>query len=112
MVEYNSVYGPERSITVEYRDDFVFTKVHPTQLYYGVSISAWRKFFGNHGYRFVTVDRNGVNAFFVDPAFFNETFLRGIKGREFAENQYQYRKFRLPSEKQFALIADQKFVSV
>ena len=112
VVEYNSVYGPERSVTVEYRDDFVFTSAHPTQLYYGVSIAGWRRFLGSRGYHFVTVDRNGVNAFFVDPTFFDHAFLSGVKGLEFAENRYQYGKFRMSSEKQFSLIANQKFVSI
>lgn len=112
VVEYNSVYGPERSMTIEYQPSFVFTKVHPTHLYYGVSISGWRKFFENNGYRFVTVDRNGVNGFFVDPKFYDESFLDGVQGLTFAENQSQHKKFRLSSEKQFSLIADQKFISI
>lgn len=112
VVEYNSVYGPERSLTVEYRDDFSFSSAHPTQLYYGVSISAWRKFFESRGYKFVTVDRNGVNAFFVDPKYFDQDFLEGVEPLEFSENLFQYRKFRMPSEKQFGLIADQNFFSV
>lgn len=111
-VEYNSVYGPERSMTIPYQENFDFHRAHPTQLYYGVSIAAWRKFFAGHGYRFVTVDQKGVNAFFVDPANFDAKFLDGIKGLEFTENQAQYKKFRIPSEQQFALIADQKFVSI
>lgn len=112
VVEYNSVYGPERSMTIEYQPSFVFTKAHPTHLYYGVSISGWRKFFENNGYRFVTVDRNGVNGFFVDPKFFDEFFLDGVQGITFADNQSQYKRFRFSSEKQFALIADQKFISI
>jgi|TARA_B110000902_G_scaffold242851_1_gene294572 hypothetical protein len=112
VVEYNSVYGPERSMTIEYQPTFVFTKAHPTHLYYGVSISGWRKFFEQHGYRFVTVDRNGVNGFFVDPQFFDESFLDNLCGLEFAENQSQYKKFRMSSDDQFALIADQKFISI
>lgn len=111
-VEYNSVYGPERSLTIEYQHTFVFTQAHPSHLYYGVSISGWRKFFEQHGYRFVTVDRNGVNGFFVDPKHFDASFLDGVKGLEFAENQSQYKKFRIPSAQQFELIADQKFVSI
>jgi hypothetical protein len=112
VVEYNSVFGPDRSMTIPYMDDFVFTKAHPTQLYYGVSVAGWRSFFESRGYRFVTVDRNGVNAFFVDPDFFPPTFLEGIKPLEFAENRYQYRKFRLPNEEQYKLIEDQNFVSI
>lgn len=111
-VEYNSVYGPERSITIEYQPAFVFTQAHPTHLYYGVSISGWRRFFEQHGYRFVTVDRNGVNGFFVDPKHFDVSFLDEVKGLEFAENQSQYKKFRFPNEQQFTLISDQKFISI
>ena len=112
VVEYNSVFGSDRSMTIPYMDDFVFTKAHPTQLYYGVSVAGWRRFFESRGYHFVTVDRNGVNAFFVDPAFFAPAFLDGIKPLEFAENRYQYQKFRLTNEKQFSLIEDQKFASI
>ena len=112
VVEYNSVYGPNQSLTVEYQDNFAFTTAHPTQLYYGVSITGWRKFFESRGYHFITVDRNGINAFFVDPTFFDSTFLNGIRGLGFAENRYQYKKFRVPSKDQFALISNQKFVSI
>lgn len=112
VVEYNSVYGPERSETIEYQADFVFTDAHPSHLYYGVSIAGWRKFFLSYGYRFVTVDRNGVNGFFVDPKCFDENFLIGIQGLEFAENQSQFKKFRKSSAEQFKLIADQKFMVI
>jgi hypothetical protein len=112
VVEYNSVYGPERSETVEYQADFVFTKAHPSHLYYGVSISGWRKFFHFHGYRFVTVDQNGVNGFFVDPKCFNKDFLDDISGLQFAENKSQLKKFRKSSADQYPLIAGQKFVSI
>ncbi|MDR2219562.1 MAG: hypothetical protein LBE24_03170 [Methylobacillus sp.] len=112
VVEYNAVYGPERSVTIKYKPDFIFGQAHPTSLYYGVSITGWRKFFEKQGYHFVTVDRNGVNAFFVDPAYFDKEFLNGVQGLEFAENQYQYRKFRMPCDQQFKLIADQEFVEI
>lgn len=113
VVEYNSVYGPQRSMTIPYQDNFVFTKAHPTHLYYGVSVSAWRKFFEGHGYRFVTVDRKGVNAFFVDPACFAPNFLDRVNGCQFAENVYQRQKFKgALFQEQFSLIADQKFHDV
>ena len=111
-VEYNAAFGPDKAITIEYRDDFYHTTAHPTHIYYGVSIAGWRKFFDSHGYRFITVDQNGVNAFFVDPAHFDSHFLNDIKPLIFAENRYQYKKFRMPSDQQFELIADQKYVSI
>ena len=112
VVEYNSVYGPERSVTIPYQAGFDFRRAHPTQLYYGVAIAAWRKFFAQQGYRFVTVDRKGVNAFFVDPKFFSADFLDAIRPLEFSENRYQYLKFRSSSGKQFELISDQPFLQV
>ena len=112
VVEYNSVYGPVRSETVEYKADFVFTNAHPSHLYYGVSISGWRKFFLSHGYRFITVDRSGVNGFFVDPKCFDENFLNKIQSLEFAENISQFKKFRKSSAEQFKLIEGQKFMAI
>lgn len=112
VVEYNSVYGPERSMTIPYQEGFDFRKAHPTELYYGVSIAAWRRFFERNGYRFITVDRKGVNAFFVDPKWFSEGFLDAVRPLEFSENRYQYAKFRGANDKQFPLINDQSFIQV
>jgi len=112
VVEYNSVYGPEKIMSIEYQENFDFTKAHPTQLYFGVSISGWRKFFERYGYRFVTVDQNGVNAFFVNPAYFDADFLNRIKGLKFADNRYNFSKFGMSHEDQFALIKDQNFVAI
>jgi hypothetical protein len=111
-VEYNSAFGPERSATIEYQERFDFASAHPTQLYYGVSIAGWRSYLEKRGYRFVTVERNGVNAFFVDPVHFAPGFLQGLRGSAFAENYYQLRKFRMPSAGQFSLIASQRYVSI
>jgi len=112
VVEYNAVFGPQRSATIEYRKDFDFTRAHPTQLYYGVSIAGWRSFLGKRGFRFVTVDRNGVNAFFVNPKHFDAEFLDGVRSLPFAENRHQLMKFRVPSDQQFARIAHEKFVVI
>jgi hypothetical protein len=60
----------------------------------------------------LTVNRHGVNAFFVDPDRFDAGFLAGVRGLPFAENLFQFRKFHRPSEEQFTLIADQPFVRI
>lgn len=112
VVEYNSVFGPERSMTVPYKENFSFGVEHSTRLYYGVSVSAWRKLFAERGYRFVTVDSKGVNAFFVDPSSFNQGFLDTVEGVPFNENLYQLRKFRGDFKEQFKLIEGQKFVDI
>ncbi len=112
VVEYNSAFGPERSETIKYSPTFNFKQAHPTWLYYGVSIAAWKKLFAAQGYRFVTVDQNGVNGFFVDPQHFDPEFLDGIKGLPFAENRFQQTKFGGGHDRQYPLIAGQKLVQV
>jgi hypothetical protein len=112
VVEYNAAYGPERSVTIPYQPDFALSRSHPSQLHYGVSVAGWRNLLEGRGYRFVTVERSGVNAFFVDPVWFDPGFLGGIAGLGFAENLYQLRKFGMPSERQFELISDQPMAVV
>jgi hypothetical protein len=85
VVEYNSAFGPELSCTI---DPSAHKSTHE-RLYYGVSIRGWRNFFAGHGYRFLGVERTGVNAFFVDPASFPSELLQAVRGREFAENVVQ-----------------------
>jgi hypothetical protein len=109
VVEYNSAFGPNERLTIEYQAGFDYSKAHPSKLYYGVSIMGWRAFFETVGYRFVTVDRNGVNAFFVDPKYFGEDFLNGIKGTEFAENVFQIRKHNAGYEAQFRMLDGMHF---
>jgi hypothetical protein len=112
VVEYNSAFGAERSITVPYSAKFSAEHAHPSGIYFGVSLAAWKKFFAGQGYRFITVDQNGVNAFFVDPQHLGSAFLDQVQGLQFAENRYQRRKFGASAEFQFSLIADRPFVAV
>ncbi|MEP7361502.1 MAG: hypothetical protein ABI744_07980, partial [Chloroflexota bacterium] len=111
-VEYNAVFGVERRLTIDYQPDFVLADADPHRLRYGVSIAGWRAFMDSQGYRFVTVERCGVNAFFVDPTCFEPAFLDGIRGLGFAENRYQQWKFGMPSEDQFALVSGQPFLEI
>jgi hypothetical protein len=112
-VEYNSAFGPDRSVASKYRDDFRRSTAHPSQLYYGVSLQAWKNFFHKRGYRYVTIDSNGVNAFFVDNAAFDDRFLFNVNSRQgFIENRYQLRAYGKDHAGQFALFADQPLEQV
>lgn len=94
VVEYNSAFGPERSVTVPYKEAFNRHREHPSGYYFGVSVTALRRLFDRYGYRFVTVDANGVNAFFVDPAEFDRAFVDAIRGVPYRENIVQRRESR------------------
>ena len=78
IVEYNSAFGPDQKITVEYSENFNFGSHHPSFLYYGVSINAWKSLFKKYGYKFITVDSNGVNAFFCQTDLVSELNIKNI----------------------------------
>ncbi len=112
VVEYNSAFGPEKRVSIPYQEDFRLTRGHITNLYYGCSIAAWKALFKAQGYQFVTVDANGVNAFFIDPAQFETGFVQNIQPSEFAENFSQAREYKTGWQKQFELIRDRELVEV
>jgi hypothetical protein len=112
VVEYNSAFGPHQSITIKYKDDFNYAHAHESHLYFGVSITGWKNFFDKFGYKYVTCDLNGVDAFFINPLEFDAEFVRNLKGLEFRENFYLRRKFRVTWEKQFERIQHMDFVEI
>ena len=59
-------------------------------------IGELRAFLEGRGYRFVTVESNAVNAFFVDPERFEARFVDALRGAEYRDNPYQRRKLGLP----------------
>ena len=86
VVEYNSAFGPDRPVTVPYQAEFTRWQGHPSGLYYGASVSAWRRLLEPFGYQFITVDSCGCNAFFIQSSAFPESFAAGIQGPAFLEN--------------------------
>lgn len=87
VVEYNSVFGPERKVSVPCTPGFNRWLGHPSGLYYGCSISGWRSLFSAYKYLFVTVEQSGCNAFFIDPAAFPPGFADGLRGETFRDNE-------------------------
>lgn len=65
VIEYNALWGPDATITIPYRADFVNSKAHHSQLYFGASLGALVHLATRRGYRFVGCASNGANAFFV-----------------------------------------------
>ncbi|HUR00471.1 MAG TPA: hypothetical protein VM166_13535 [Gemmatimonadaceae bacterium] len=108
VVEYNSAFGPEAQLTVP-RTYTISRENAGDHLYYGASLGAWRSLFAKYGFEFVTVDRNGVNAFFVDPSAFDATFLSEIDGLAFAENYAQLVNWPKGWQAQWTLIEDRTF---
>jgi len=63
MLEYNSMFGPDRAVTVPY--DPKFSRRDHRFCYYGASLAAMTRLSASKGYRLVAVEPTGVNAFFL-----------------------------------------------
>lgn len=65
ICEYNSIFGPEKRVTVPYDAEFNRTKKHYSNLYWGCSIAAYCGWAEKNGYYYVGSNSAGNNAFFV-----------------------------------------------
>lgn len=65
IVEYNSVFGKDRAISVPYDASFVRTKKHYSDLYFGASLKAFVLLGQSRGYSFIGCNSSGNNAYFV-----------------------------------------------
>jgi hypothetical protein len=65
ILEYNSLFGSERKISVPYDDSFSRRQKHYSELYYGASLPALAYLAARKGYSLVAAESAGVNAFFV-----------------------------------------------
>jgi hypothetical protein len=65
VVEYNSLFGPDRAVTVPYNPTFARGRAHHSHVYYGASIAALARVGARKGYALVGSNTAGNNAFFV-----------------------------------------------
>ncbi|MBN8823490.1 MULTISPECIES: hypothetical protein [unclassified Spirosoma] len=88
VIEYNSVFGAERAISVPYKPDFVREQAHYSYLYFGASLPALYNLAIEKGYAFVGCNQAGNNAYFV-----KREKLNGIAELS-VEEGYVYSRFR------------------
>jgi hypothetical protein len=63
ILEYNSMFGPDRAVTVPY--EAKFDRHRHSTTYYGASLAALTRLSARKGYRLVAVEPTGVNAFYL-----------------------------------------------
>ncbi len=95
VVEYNSVFGLERPITIPYSKNFYRTKAHHSNLYYGASLKALHQLAASKGYAFIGCNSAGNNAYFVKREYLNETVReqsleQGYVKSKFRESRNKY----------------------
>lgn len=72
ILEYNSVFGIERSITVPYDKHFIREHAHYSNLYFGASLRALHQLSSEKGYSFIGCNSAGNNAYFVRNDYIND----------------------------------------
>ena len=94
ILEYNSVFGVDRKITVPYDKTFVRTKVHYSNLYFGASLPALTDLANSLGYALVGCNSIGSNAFYV-----RRDLLNGKVQEKSVKESYVESKFRESRDK-------------
>ena len=89
ILEYNSVFGRNRAITIPYRPDFNRTKAHYSNLFFGASLKAMNYISEKKGYSLVATNNAGNNAYFIR----NDLINSKVKPLDIDE-AYHYSKFR------------------
>lgn len=115
VAEYNSCFGPEKSVTIEYRPDIYDERAAGKlpNVYWGCSLAGWKNLLSKYGYKFLTVDSNGVDAFFINPKEFDPGFVNKLKvSIEFRDNFSTFWYYKNKWEDQFALMKDMPFVEI
>ncbi len=102
IVEYNSLFGPRRKVTIPYNPNFVRSQAHFSHSYYGASLAALVSLGARKGYSFVGSNSAGNNAFFIRtdlrPSHIRElTAADGYVRRSFREARDQEGKLMFPS---------------
>ena len=89
ILEYNSLFGPDRAITIPYRSDFNRTKAHYSNLFFGASLRAMEYISEKKGYSLIGTNRAGNNAYFIRNDLLNSKIKRVD-----IQSAYHYSKFR------------------
>lgn len=88
IVEYNSLFGNDRSITIPYSADFYRFSAHYSGLYAGCSLAALCGLAKEKGYEFLGCNSAGNNAYFV-----RKDYLGPLKALN-CQDGYVLAKFR------------------
>jgi hypothetical protein len=88
ILEYNSIFGYERAITIPYNADFIASTAHHSYLYFGASILSLCDLAEEKGYAFVGSNSAGNNAYFVKKEYLKE--LKPLTAKEgYVESKFR-----------------------
>ena len=90
VIEFNSNFGFDEKISVPYKEDFMRSKEHYSNLYWGTSLGALKFLANKKGYEFICTNTAGNNAYFVKESYFkdlNNKFNKNFYGAKFRESR-------------------------
>jgi hypothetical protein len=118
ILEYNSLFGKDRMISVPYDKNFQRTRAHYSNLYFGASLGAFEYWARKSGYSLVCSNLAGNNAYFVRNDLLNQKVRSKTVG-----DSYKISNFRegrntdgtlsfLSGEKKYEVIKGMRVVNV
>ena len=98
VIEYNALFGNERSITVPYDQNFIRSVAHQSLLYWGSSLPALINLANEKGMSFIGCNSNGNNAYFIKYEYLASDGISQLKAKyvsaSFAEYKVDERRLR------------------
>jgi len=88
IVEYNGLFGAQAKVSVPYSADFIRSRAHHSNIYYGASIAAFDHLLSGWGYALVGGNAAGNNAFFVRRDLLNDKIREVSVASAFRETSF------------------------
>lgn len=89
ITEYNSVFGKDRLITIPYEKNFIRTKAHFSNLFFGASLPALNYIAIKKGYSLIGCNLAGNNAYFVRKDLLNDKIKEISTDKAYKESKYR-----------------------
>ncbi len=89
VIEYNALYGSEKSLTLKYEKNFKRPDKGIYKCLYGASLKALTSLSERKGYSLVATNLNGNNAFFVKQTLLNDKVYEQDYKTCFKENSFK-----------------------
>jgi len=89
IMEYNAVFGAERSITTPYASDFQRNRAHYSGQYFGASLAALAHLANEKGYGLIGTNSAGNNAYFVRRDLLNAEVRETLVESAFTQPRFR-----------------------
>ncbi|MDA9804407.1 hypothetical protein N9C67_00135 [Gammaproteobacteria bacterium] len=89
IVEFNGIFGKDRSLSVIYDEDFIRNNSHYSNLLFGSSIKSLYQLAEEKGYSFIGCNSGGNNAYFVRNDKLNDVVKSATLEQGYVESKYR-----------------------